>query len=209
MASPSRATLVAAGAGVVLVAGSMLAVASSLDRGRVPEFAPTVRRPQSLPPDLVEDTITVDARQSDSWVHVDLSRRAVVDAGDARWDLAVRRFRIRTRGLATDPSPVVARVAEETAFERVAEAPPSGYLASAVTPRGDTVTAAFEDWYAYRFWSHLLVPRSRTWIIRTADDLYAKVEILSYYCPGAVAGCLTFRYAVQGDGSRRLSSPRP
>jgi hypothetical protein len=38
--------------------------------------------------------------------------------------------------------------------------------------------------------------------IRTADGRYAKLEIVSYYCPGAVSGCLTFRYAYQGSGAR-------
>jgi hypothetical protein len=40
--------------------------------------------------------------------------------------------------------------------------------------------------------------------VRTADGRYAKVELVNYYCAGVGAACVTFRYAYQGDGSRRL-----
>ncbi len=40
--------------------------------------------------------------------------------------------------------------------------------------------------------------------VRTADGRFAKVQILGYYCSGPRAGCLTFRYVYQGDGSRVL-----
>ena len=38
----------------------------------------------------------------------------------------------------------------------------------------------------------------------TADGRYAKLQLLSYYCPGARPGCLTFRYVYQGAGGRSL-----
>jgi hypothetical protein len=89
-------------------------------------------------------------------------------------------------------------------FDSLLEAPAAGYAASQVSRGGDTATAAFEDWYDYSFLSHLLTPGDLVFVLRTADGRYAKLKILDYYCPGAQPGCLTFRYAYQGDGSRRL-----
>ena len=63
---------------------------------------------------------------------------------------------------------------------------------------------ALRRWYRYGFFSHLLTPAGNVYAIRTADLRYAKLEILSYYCPGPVAGCLTFRYVYQPDGTVRL-----
>jgi len=31
---------------------------------------------------------------------------------------------------------------------------------------------------------------------------YAKIQLVSYYCPRSQPACLTFRYIYQGDGSR-------
>ena len=43
--------------------------------------------------------------------------------------------------------------------------------------------------------------------VRTHDGKYAKMHILSYYCANKSAGCLTFEYVYQGDGSPRLAAP--
>ena len=47
---------------------------------------------------------------------------------------------------------------------------------------------------------------TRRWhaVVRTADGHYAKFELLNYYCMGVGTACVTFRYAYQGDGTRRL-----
>jgi hypothetical protein len=49
-------------------------------------------------------------------------------------------------------------------------------------------------------------PSPRVYALRTADGRYAKLEILSYYCPGAMPGCVTFRYVYQGAGGTELLS---
>jgi len=41
--------------------------------------------------------------------------------------------------------------------------------------------------------------------MRTAGGRYAKVELLAYYCKVVGTACLTFRYAYQGDGTRRVA----
>jgi hypothetical protein len=85
-------------------------------------------------------------------------------------------------------------------FEEVIEAPIDGWHATVAA--SDSTNPAIERWYDYGFLSHLLTPRPRVYAVRTADGRYAKLKILSYYCPGASPGCMTFRYVFQGDGSR-------
>jgi HmuY protein len=52
----------------------------------------------------------------------------------------------------------------------------------------------------------LLEPDPVTFVLRTADGRYAKLRVLSYYCPGPEPGCLTIEYSFQGNGSRRLEA---
>ena len=65
-------------------------------------------------------------------------------------------------------------------------------------------TPALERWYEYSFFAHTLEPKKETYVLRTAAGRYAKLKILSYYCPAATPGCVTIAYGYQADGSRRL-----
>jgi hypothetical protein len=42
--------------------------------------------------------------------------------------------------------------------------------------------------------------------VRTADGRFAKLQVISYYCTGAIPGCLTFRYVYQGAGGPRFET---
>jgi hypothetical protein len=68
----------------------------------------------------------------------------------------------------------------------------------------DTVNAAIDRWYRYSIFSHLLEPAPASYVIRTRDGHFAKIQFLSYYCPGPAAGCVTFRYVYQGSRTRVL-----
>ncbi len=154
-------------------------VTSSLTRRTQPTFEPT-------PPGATgRDTLTVDATDERTWRFVDLDRGAVVLPPDtAGWDLAVRRFRILAAGSAADVG--------ATPFDALATAPDSGYITGADR---DSSNAALRRWYAYSMLSHLLEPNGHLYVVRTREGRRAKLEFLSYYCPGLRAGCLTFRYA--------------
>ena len=129
---------------------------------------------------------------------------AVIDDPDPLgWDLAFRRHDIIVNGGDGFAGRGGAVALEGVAFDSLAEAPAGGYRA---TEAGrDSVQLAFRRWYDYGFTSHLLEPKDRIYAVRTADGRYAKMEIVSYYCPEAVSGCLTFRYVYQGSGSRELT----
>lgn len=70
-------------------------------------------------------------------------------------------------------------------------------------------------WYFYDLKTHIAIPvKNRTYVLRTADGKFAKLEMVSMYkgAPAVVtditwpAPYFTFRYYVQQDGSRNLST---
>ena len=112
----------------------------------------------------------------------------------ASWDLAFRRYAIvaGASGGILDLG--------EVRFDEVRSVPAAGYQAN--EGNADPRNPAIAGWYRYGFFSHVLSPKPHVWAVRTADGGYAKIELVSYYCPRSQPGCLTFRYVYQGDGSR-------
>ncbi len=194
---PSRRAQIglATGFGVFVLAIGFL-VASSLVPRDVLEFEITPRAARAVPPEsLVIDTVTLDAGSDRAWRFFSFASGAALDVPDtAGWDLAFRRFHVMASGDAIDLGPV--------GFGAVTEAPADGYRATRFG--ADTANAALTRWYRYSLFSHVLEPKGHVYAIRTRDGHYAKVEFLGYYCPGTVPGCVTLRYAYQGNGSRRL-----
>ncbi len=187
---------------LVLVMGAAFAlivlslVIGSLAKPEFPAFTPTVPRPMPVGDSLVgPTTYTVDASATDRWRHFDFGRDAVVDSGS--WDFAVRRFHvIAAPGGAIVDLGVVP-------FDSVRQLPAAGYLPNTTGP--DTTNPGVGKWYAYSMLSHLLTTKHHVYGIRTAAGKYAKLELLAYYCKDAGTACVTFRYAYQGDGTRRVA----
>ena len=141
---------------------------------------------------LVNDTVTIDALDPRRWQFFDFDRGSVVLAPDtAGWDLAVRRFSVIVAGAVADLG--------EIPFEAVEVVPNPTATFVETTFGRDTVNAAIDRWYGYSMWSHLLEPNGHVYLVRTREARYAKVDFLSYYCPGVVGGCLTFRYVYGGS----------
>lgn len=172
-----------------------LLAAGALTRREAAEFAPTPIEALPEATNLVIDTITIDARSEREWRWFSFGTRSVVASPTAGWDLGFRRFNVVASGGAID----LGRVR----YEEVTEAPSVGY--SATKFGSDTTSAIFEDWYKYNFLSHLLEPQQHTFVVETRNGGHAKIVVLSYYCPRLEAGCVTFVYAYQPDGSRRFS----
>lgn len=195
----------------MLISGTLGLVAiglvlASLRRPEPPTFVPTSPNPRPAGRAWVGPTIyTVEATSADVWRHFDFSRGSVVERPDPLdWDLAFRRFHIIANGGTGFAGQAGIRDLGGVPFDSIHTAPTAGYQLTAA--QTDSVNPAIADWYDYGFTSHLLTPKSRVYAVRTADGRYAKLELISYYCAGARPGCLTFRYAYQGDGSRRLVS---
>jgi hypothetical protein len=164
-------------------------VTASLARGRVAVYEPGIRG----------DTITVDARDESRWRFVELRRGSLASPDTSGWDLACRRFHVIVAGGVADLGAVP--------FDQVDAAPDSGYIATVLGR--DTLNPAVARWYRYSMVSHLLESRRRTYVVRTREGRYAKLEFLSYYCPGPAAGCVTFRYAFIRRPPSRPGGARP
>ncbi|HUP01064.1 MAG TPA: HmuY family protein [Gemmatimonadota bacterium] len=182
--------------------GAVAFVASSLRRPEPPVFAPSAVDPRPAGDALVGPALyTIDASHERAWRHFDFSSGSRVDGpGPLEWDLAFRRNRIIVNGGVGFAGQAGAADLGAVDFETLSVAPEEGYRP---TEAGrDSVHSALDGWYDYGFTTHVLMPKPTVYAIRTADGRYAKLEIVSYYCPGARAGCTTFRYVYQGDGSR-------
>ena len=185
---------------LALAASFLLLVASlligALSRPELPPYSLSATTPVAVGDSLVGSvTYTLDASAGDRWREFHFARGAVVDSGP--WDIAFRRNHViaAVGAGALDLGPLT--------FDSVREVPASGYAAT--EQGGDTVNPGIGKWYDYSMLSHLLASKHHVYAVRTADGRYAKLELLAYYCKDVGAACYTFRYAFQGDGSRRVT----
>ncbi|MFN2567313.1 MAG: HmuY family protein [Gemmatimonadaceae bacterium] len=159
----------AIGFAVFVVAMGYL-VASSLTRRAAPTFAPTL--------EARGDTLTVDATAADRWRYVSLTRGRVLSPPDtAGWEIAVRRYNLIANGDVVDLGPA--------AFDTVRD----------VAVASEANSSAISRWYRYSLLTHLLEPNDHVYVVRAGGGPLYKLQILSYYCPGLTAGCMTIRYA--------------
>lgn len=108
-----------------------------------------------------------------------------------------------------------AMIAVNQAYDQVKEAPSDvEFTNNGITSAGWD-SGAGKGWYFYELKTHIAVPViNRTYVLRTADGKYAKLQLISMYkgAPATVsdlnwpAPYFTFRYYVQQDGSRNLST---
>ncbi|MCH9015657.1 MAG: HmuY family protein [Gemmatimonadetes bacterium] len=168
----------------VLAIGYIL-VSSLIKRSATTYPFPSAAATPTARGSLVQDTVTIDARASGQWSFFDFESGGV-DRDTADWDLAFRRFAVIASGGVADLGEVV--------FGSVDEAPVTGYRSGI---NSDSTDAILGSWYSYGLISHLLEPKRRVYAIRTVENRFAKLEFLSYYCTGMVAGCVTFVYVYQ------------
>jgi hypothetical protein len=192
-----------------LVALAVILVAATLRRPTPPTFAPTLAASPAGGELVGPVTFTVDASDPDRWRYFSFSDGTVLEHPPRfGWDLAFRRFQVIANGGEGLAGMGGLRDLGPVPFDQVRKAPTESYVQSRVH-QGDTLNAAVERWYDYSFFSHLLTPKDRVYAVRTADGRYAKLEFLSYYCPGAQPGCVTFRYVYQGGGGTGLTAHAP
>ena len=177
-------------------------------------YEPTAPHSQQVGAQLLGPRVyTIDARSRDIWVYFDFARNAVVAIQHPKtesWDLAFQRHLIRTNGGQTNPAAQGALLRlQERALAAVVKVPDKADFVSDVHPknRPSSYNPLIEKWFDYSYLANVLAPKALVYIVRTHDSKYAKIRILSYYCAQKSAGCLTFEYVYQGDGSTNLASP--
>lgn len=187
---------------VALVALAVTLVALTLRQPEMPTYAPTPPAAATKAGRALIGPVlySVDATSPDTWHYFSFRVGAVIEAAGPRdWDLAFRRYQILANGGPEFQGGGGVLDLGRVAFKDVHVVPETGYQ---VNEGGrDPRNPAIAGWYRYGFFSHVLRPKPHVWAVRAADGRYAKIEIVSYYCPGAQPGCLTFRYVFQGDGS--------
>jgi hypothetical protein len=153
----------------VFVIAMAYLVTASLTRRAAPTFAPTV--------EARGDTLTIDATDANRWRYVSLARGRVLSPPDtAGWDVAVRRYNLIGNGDVVDLGPA--------AFDTV----------GGVHGEPEANTSAVGRWYRYSLLTHLLESTGHVYVVRTTAGRLFKLQIVSYYCPGLTAGCMTIRY---------------
>ena len=158
-------------------------VAASFVKPNVAEFAPT-------PPGTVPaagsgpDTVTIDASDEQQWRFYSFRRGLVSPPDTADWDLRFRRYHVIASGRVAD-------LGRRSLTEEI----PDTIVNPSFEEGAAAAGAALDHWYRYSFITHLLKPDGRIFMIETRGGARARVEFLSYYCPGSQPGCLTFRWA--------------
>ena len=200
----ARPVALLAVAAIVIVAATLVVL--SLRQSTVPMYEPTSPSPRDTGRSLVGPVLyTVDATGPEHWRHFSFRLGSVIDnAGPMEWDLAFRRYQVIANGGSRFAGGGGIVDLGEVAFAHVTSVPDVGYLGT--EGNTDPRNPAIAGWYRYGFFSHVLSPKPRVWAVRTADGRYAKIEFVSYYCSRAQAGCVTFRYVYQGDGSRIVAT---
>jgi hypothetical protein len=142
----------------------------------------------------------------------DLGENVIVaesDSATADWDIGFRATTVLINSGTSGPGSAAAQVVEGV-FEDMVEAPADGYLQDGAGSFAVPIGSG-NGWYNYNPALNLISPiPGRFIVVKTADGLYAKVRILSYY-RGAPenadplvdeARYITFEYVIQNDGSR-------
>lgn len=183
-------------AGLVFVGLVVGLVVLSLSDPTPPTYAPTPAGDTAVADSAGGRRVTLDARDPDRWVALDLASGRVSRGRVAGWDLAARRFHVIANGGPGLPGDVSVAVADGArTLSQVEGPPPAGWTSTDRDEDGELRHPLLESWYDYDFFAHLLTPRSRVYVVRSGDGRLVKLRFLSYYCPGVEAGCVTLRYA--------------
>ncbi len=131
---------------------------------------------------------------------------ANTDSVSANWDFALRLTTFKVNSNASGPG-AAGVIMQDGIFDNITTAPSSGYAYDTATNK-----FAIKDgtWYDYNTTTHSFVPKAgKIFIFRTADNRYAKMEILTTtYDPfvGTTPEKInyTIRFVYQADGSTSL-----
>ena len=149
----------------------------------------------------------INASSDKDWAYFDFSRGKQVkihDRSSLEWDLAFRRGKILTNGGATNKfgNAAILNIGEVD-FDSVAEVPTDKYVQD-VNTRTQTENPALLKWYKYNYFTHKLTAKKEIYSVRTADNKYAKVQFMGFYCADDEAGCIKMKYVYQDDSTNQF-----
>lgn len=163
------------------------------------------------PPTAVEktDSLIVNFSPVSTFAFFNFKNGAVVantDSSSSKWDFGLRLTTFIVNSNASGPGNAGA-ILQNNIYSNVTSAPTSGYAY-------DTTSAqkAIKDgsWYDYNPATHSFTPKAgQTFIFRTADNYYVKMELLSvayepFIGPTPVKLIYRFRYTYQSNGTNNF-----
>lgn len=153
--------------------------------------------------DTTVKSMAIDATSKDpgTWAFLDLDSGSALTASEAAqlnaWDLAFSRFQIKTNGGASGTGKVEAALIQDQPFDQVIAAPAGNYGVDEL-PGPDPRTEPgfyFGGWYDYDFITHTLTARNFTYVVKTTEGAYFKVQILDYYDDAGTPGVISMKWA--------------
>lgn len=162
-----------------------------------------------LPTTVKTKSITVNFNPASSFTFFSFRDTTVIsnsDSASIKWDFALRLTTFLVNSNASGPGNAGV-ILQDALYDNVTAAPASGYAYDTTSSK-----RAIKDgnWYDYNSATHSFVPKAgKTFIFRTADGHYAKMELLSVtYEPfaGPVPQRLiySFRYTYQPDNDTKF-----
>ncbi len=141
----------------------------------------------------------------------------ITDSATTKWDIGLKGTTIIFNGGTSGPGDAGVIIIDAL-FAEVEEANSSGYIQDALTAKA-IPTGSGNGWYNYDFnfttmtGTHQITPLAgKVFVVRTANNKYAKFVIDSYYKDKILPGpdskigekYYTFKYVYQPDGTRNL-----
>lgn len=184
----------------ILLIVAAIFVVTSLKQPELNWYPLSTQNPREIGDSLVGPTVyTIDSRRN-GLAFFDFSSASAVETPDSLgWDLAFHRFTVLANGGPGFSGKGGIRDLGSVSLDSITSVPVDGYFVNTETP--EPTNLAMFKWYNYSWTSHILQPKPKVFSVRTADGRYGIFQILSYYCPAAQPGCITFRYRYQGSGS--------
>lgn len=155
------------------------------------------------------DSVKVNFSSSTAFTFFNFKNDAVVantDSATGKWDFGLRFTTFILNSHNYGPANAGA-ILQNNIYSSVTTAPDLGYAY-------DTSSAqkAIKDgsWYNYNITTHSFAPKAgQTFIFRTADNFYVKMELLAvdyepFVGPAPVRLIYRFRYTYQSDGSKNF-----
>lgn len=147
-------------------------------------------------PDGVTAT-TVDSTDANAWLYVDLDEDMLeVSEGDQGWDLGFSRQRVKLNGGVSGEAGVEVAIVEADSLKEVTEPPATGFVTDLVDDDDENAEPeyAFDAWFDYDSTSHVLTPKPLVFVVRTTEEQYVAIEILSYYDEAGSSGLFSLEW---------------
>ena len=136
---------------------------------------------------------SINASDKDAWVYFDLDAPDAADPGEGDgWDLSFRRQKIRIH----DEAGVVIALVDKKDLDEVEGRPQdSAFFGDKSDDDKDLAFSQQEGWYDYSLITHSLSVRHRTYVVKSSEGRYFKLQFLEYYDEEGRPGFPSFAWA--------------